>query len=154
MTAELRAELPHHLDLPYGDDPKQRLDVYEARERGTAGPVFVFLHGGGFREGDRAHYGYVARHLAERGIVTVVPSYRLTATASFPAQLEDGQALLAWVHRHVAEYGGDPGYAASAATRPARSSPRPWARAPAGSPSARCPPTSSRRSSRSPASTT
>ena len=28
LTAELRAEFPHHLDLAYGEDAKQKLDLY------------------------------------------------------------------------------------------------------------------------------
>lgn len=109
-TAEVRSELTHQLDLPYGQDPKQQLDVYGTCENGSAAPVFVFLHGGGFREGDRAQYGYVARQLAKHGIVTVVASYRLTATAHFPAQLDDVKSLLTWVHRHIADHGGDAGF--------------------------------------------
>ena len=75
LTAETRKELRHHLDLSYGEDPKQKLDIYLPPNE-TAGPVYIFIHGGGFVEGDRVHYGYVARPLAAQGIVTVVMSYR------------------------------------------------------------------------------
>jgi arylformamidase len=108
LTAETRAAVPHTLDLPYGDDPKQRLDVYQPLEKRSAAPVFVFLHGGGFREGDRAHYGFVARPLAGRGIVTVVASYRLLPTARYPDQPDDVRRALAWVYRNIGRYGGDP----------------------------------------------
>jgi len=108
-TAETRAALPHTLDIAYGEHPKQRLDVYRPAASSGAGRVFVFLHGGGFREGDRAHYGYVARPLAAAGVVTVVASYRLTPEFTYPAQVDDSQRLLRWTYEHIAEYGGDPG---------------------------------------------
>lgn len=106
LTAATRKELQHHLDLSYGEDPKQKLDLYLPRNE-AAGPVFIFIHGGGFVEGDRAHYGYVARPLAAQGIVTVVMSYRLSPAQHYPEQVYDVQAVLGWVYRNIEEYGGD-----------------------------------------------
>lgn len=108
-TAQVRQDLPHKLDLPYGKEVKQKLDVYLPRQRPSGGPVLVVLHGGGFREGDRAHYGYIAAPFAEQGVITVVPSYRLTPAASFPDQPEDVRAVLVWVAKNIKAYGGDPG---------------------------------------------
>lgn len=105
LTAEARTELQHHLDISYGKDPKQKLDLYLPQSE-AAGPVYIFIHGGGFVEGDRAHYGYVARPLATHGIVTVVMSYRLSP-AHYPEQVHDVQAVLGWVYRNISDYGGD-----------------------------------------------
>ena len=61
------------------------------------------------REGDRAHYGYIARPFAANGIITAVASYRLTIDGfHYPAQPEDVAAAVVWIHKHVEEYGGDP----------------------------------------------
>ena len=106
-TDEVRREFRHVLDQRYGPEPKQAADVYLPREA-PGGPVFVFLHGGGFREGDRRQYGFVARPLLEAGIVVVVASYRLTPQATFPAQPSDAEQLVVWTHRHIATLGGDP----------------------------------------------
>lgn len=108
LTASARKVLPHHLDLAYGDDPKQRLDVYVPERRPRGAPVFMFLHGGGFREGDRAQYGYVALPLAKHGIITVVSSYRLTPRFHYPDQPDDVRRALAWVFRNITSYGGNP----------------------------------------------
>jgi acetyl esterase/lipase len=108
LTAAVRKDLPHMLDLAYGSDPKQRLDVYQPAGKPTGAPVFIFLHGGGFREGDRAQYGFVARPLAARGVVTIVASYRLTPQAYFPDQPNDVRQIVAWTYREAAKYGGDP----------------------------------------------
>ena len=108
-TAAVRERLPHHLDLAYGDDPKQRLDLYLPEGEVEGAPVFLFLHGGGFQEGDRAQYGYVAAPFAAEGIITAVASYRLTGAGHhYPAQPEDVKAAIEWLYRNVGEYGGDP----------------------------------------------
>ncbi len=108
-TTEVRERYPHHLDLPYGDNPKQRLDLYLPEGDVSGAPVFLFLHGGGFREGDRAHYGAVAQPFADRGIITAVASYRLTDDGfHYPDQPDDTRSAIRWLHENVASYGGDP----------------------------------------------
>ncbi len=110
MTAATRKEFPHQLDIPYGEDPKQRLDIYLPKGKPYFWPVFLFLHGGGFREGDRAHYGFVASPFAKHNILTVVASYRLTPEHSYPHQLEDVRHALAWVFHNIESFGGDPAH--------------------------------------------
>ncbi len=108
-TMAVRKELRHELDVPYGKDPKQRMDLYFPTTKSSSAPVLVFLHGGGFREGDRKQYGYVGEPFAKHGILTVVASYRLT-TGGFkhPAQPDDAKAIVAWIHKNIARYGGNP----------------------------------------------
>jgi arylformamidase len=108
-TMAVRKELRHELDVAYGKDPKQRVDLYFPVKKAERAPVLVFLHGGGFREGDRKQYGYAAEPFARNGIITVVASYRLT-TGGFkhPAQPNDAKAIVAWIYKNIARYGGDP----------------------------------------------
>ncbi|MFN8058290.1 MAG: alpha/beta hydrolase [Vicinamibacterales bacterium] len=106
-TDAVRRALPHVLDVAYGPLPKQRLDVYRPFASATNRPAFVFLHGGGFREGDRRHYGFIAEPLAARGVVTVVPSYRLGPAYTYPAQPDDVKAAIEWTYRHAVDYGID-----------------------------------------------
>lgn len=109
LTAQTRAALPHHLDIPFGADPKQRLDVYLPVKAVKNAPVLLFLHGGGFKEGDRAHYGYVAAPYAKHGIITVVAGYRLASEAAhYPAQSDDTKAAMIWIHKNIAKFGGNP----------------------------------------------
>ncbi|MEP7243971.1 MAG: alpha/beta hydrolase [Gammaproteobacteria bacterium] len=109
LTAQTRAAFPHHLDIAFGNTPKQRLDVYLPVKPVTNAPVLLFLHGGGFQEGDRAHYGYVATPYAQHGIITVVAGYRLaTDGLHYPAQRDDTRAAIRWIHDNIAKFGGDP----------------------------------------------
>jgi acetyl esterase/lipase len=107
-TMAVRKELRHELDVPYGKDPKQRMDLYFPTAKASNAPVLLFLHGGGFREGDRKQYGYVGEPFAKHGIITVVASYRLTPGFKHPAQPDDAKAIVAWIHKNIARHGGDP----------------------------------------------
>ncbi|HKU16188.1 MAG TPA: alpha/beta hydrolase [Steroidobacteraceae bacterium] len=109
LTAQTRKDFPHHLDIAFGESPKQALDVYLPKKRVKKAPVLLFLHGGGFMEGDRAHYGYVARPYAEKGIITVVSGYRMAKRGvPYPAQSDDTKAAIVWIHKNIGKFGGDP----------------------------------------------
>lgn len=109
LTTQTRAEFPNHLDIPFGETPKQRLDVYLPAKPVKNAPVLLFLHGGGFMEGDRAHYGYVATPYTREGVITVVSGYRLAKRGvPYPAQNEDTKAAIVWIHENIARFGGDP----------------------------------------------
>ncbi|MAW62231.1 MAG: hypothetical protein CMJ94_15550 [Planctomycetes bacterium] len=77
-------------------------------------PVLVMIHGGGWRLGDKANRSMWKDKLPyfrEEGWVYITINYRLTngeGVPPHPAHVEDVAAALAWVHDHVAEYGGDP----------------------------------------------
>lgn len=108
-TMAVRKELRNELDVPYGKDPKQRMDLYFPVQKASDAPVLLFLHGGGFREGDRKQYGYVAEPFAKQGVITAVASYRLTpAGFAYPAQPDDAKAAVAWIYRNIARSGGNP----------------------------------------------
>lgn len=107
-------------DIPYAPATagvevaaKQRLDLYVPRGDGTGPgkpglwPVFVFVHGGAWRTGDRGLYGPVGQRFARDGILTVIPSYRLAPKVPWPAQAEDAAAAVAWTVREIAAQGGD-----------------------------------------------
>lgn len=87
------------------------LDLYLPEGPAAKGfPTLVWFHGGGLIEGTRNGQFTVgiANAFARAGIAVVSVGYRLSPAATFPAYIEDGAAAFAWVHRHIAEHGGDP----------------------------------------------
>jgi acetyl esterase/lipase len=95
-------------DIAYGGLPRHRLDLY--RPLGQAShpaPVVVFFYGGGWKGGARADYRFVAAALASRGVLVVVPDYRVYPEVVFPAFVEDGAMAVKWVQSEVARFGGD-----------------------------------------------
>ena len=95
-------------DVPFGDDPRQRLDVYAPAGGAANSPVLVFFYGGSWASGYRQGYAFAAKAFASRGYTVVVPDYRLVPDVHFPAFVEDGAAAVAWTLANVAKHGGDP----------------------------------------------
>ena len=91
----------------FGPGSLQTLDVYVPKDAHGA-RVLVFFYGGSWRFGDRRDYGFVAKAFAAKGFVVVLPDYRKSPPDGFPAFVEDGAAAVAWVHKNIAKYGGDP----------------------------------------------
>ena len=109
LTEMARRDFPNHLNIPYGMHPKQKLDLYLPTQNANKAPVFLFIHGGGFREGARTHYGFIAPPLAKRGVITVLPSYRLTSQGfHYPSQPKDIRSAITWVYENIERFGGDP----------------------------------------------
>ncbi|MGZ9098802.1 MAG: alpha/beta hydrolase [Brevundimonas sp.] len=96
-------------DLPYGDDPRHRLDIHAPT--GPADrpwPVLVFFYGGGWDSGRRGQYAWAAQALAARGFVVATPDYRIVPGVEFPAFIEDAAAATAHVAGIAGDHGGDP----------------------------------------------
>lgn len=99
--------------IAYGPDKRQRLDVYvpapdATKETAHGKPVVIFWYGGAWQGGSRSEYRFVGAALARRGIVTVLPDYRLYPQVKFPEFLDDAAHAVAWVQQHAQEFGGDP----------------------------------------------
>jgi acetyl esterase/lipase len=94
-------------DIAYDSGPRQTLDVYQPPNARNA-PIAVFFYGGSWQEGRKADYAFVALALARRGIVTVVPDYRVYPDVLFDGYMRDGADAVAWAERHAAAYGADP----------------------------------------------
>ena len=97
-------------DAAFGNNPRQRLDVYRPRTIGPAAlPIIIFFYGGSWSSGSKSGYSFVGRALASRGFLVVIPDYRLVPEARFPVFLEDNAMAVRWVRAHGAALGGEPG---------------------------------------------
>jgi acetyl esterase/lipase len=78
-------------------------------------PVVVWIHGGGFRQGDRRSQPKAIRPrsfftaLGEAGVACATIDYRLTGEAGWPAQREDVDAAIEFLAQRAAQYGIDAG---------------------------------------------
>ena len=94
--------------IAYGDDPRQKLDVYVPRHALPDAPVVVFFYGGSWNSGAREDYNFVGEALASRGIVAVVADYRLYPQVRYPLFLQDAARAVAWTKAHIREFSGNP----------------------------------------------
>jgi acetyl esterase/lipase len=94
-------------DVVYGPGERGMLDIYQPADARGA-PVVVFFYGGSWQMGNRGLYEFVGKALARRGIVTIVPDYRLYPEIRFPEFLKDAAKATAWAKQNAARFGGDP----------------------------------------------
>ena len=92
-----------------------RLDLYRPAssvdrdaESGPRRAAAVLVPGNGWRGVERGSMARYALDLAERGYVCVVPEYRGSDAAAFPAALRDLKAAVRWVHAASQQIGVDP----------------------------------------------
>jgi acetyl esterase/lipase len=107
---------PQRLYYDVAKDPDRdshRLDVFSPKGK-TGCPTVFFVHGGAWLIGRKDNYfgiygyGTIARCLAERGLVVVLPNYRLSPGVRHPEHIKDVARAFAWTCRNAARYGGDP----------------------------------------------
>ena len=94
-------------DLPYGDLERQVLDIHAPKDAKKL-PVVFWIHGGGWQSGDKSLVQQKPKAFVERGFVFVSTNYRLLPKVEMRTIFQDVAKSLGWVHKHIAEYGGDP----------------------------------------------
>ena len=101
---EIPEGLVRHLDIPYGPQPENLLDVYYPE--GTQGPIptIISIHGGGWCYGSKLLYSHYCMRLALRGFAVVNFDYRLAPENKYPAPLEDACRVLRWVKENGEKY--------------------------------------------------
>lgn len=107
VNARALVELDRLADLSFGDHPLRRLDLYRAEGPGPH-PVHVFFHGGYWRAQDKANFACIAPMLVARGVTVAIMNYELCPGSTLDGVADSALAGVEWLHRNVAEYGGDP----------------------------------------------
>lgn len=100
-------------NIPYYPDSENYADEYVAErcmldlyypEEMEGFPTLVWFHGGGLSSGNK----FIPQELKEQGMAVVAVNYRLYPKIKAPVYIEDAAAAVAWVFKHIEEYGGDP----------------------------------------------
>jgi arylformamidase len=109
VTSAIAAEPVVHRDLFYTEsqDKLQSLDVYSPAE-GEGLPVVVWVHGGGWKKGDKAGLQQKPQALVDQSCVLVSINYRLAPAVTLKDMMGDIAKSIHWVHEHIAEHRGDP----------------------------------------------
>ena len=102
----VRACMPDHLDLIYGDAPRTRLDFFATNR--TAAPTLLFFHGGYWQRNAKEGFSFIAEGPLVHGFNVAVAGYTLAPEAMMDGIVREARAALHWLHQHLAALGGDP----------------------------------------------
>jgi acetyl esterase/lipase len=88
-------------DIPYGPDPRQKLDLYRPEAPRADGKAVIFFYGGSWDSGTKSDYLFVAQALAANGLTVVIPDYRIYPAVRFPTFIEDAAVATRWTTDRV-----------------------------------------------------
>jgi arylformamidase len=98
----VRATLPGVLDVPYGPDPRHRVDLFPAAgSRGT----LVFIHGGYWRSLDKRVFSWLAASFVAEGLSVAMLNYRLCPAVKIPQIVDDVVLGANWLFTHAGAHG-------------------------------------------------
>ena len=116
-TEELLKSAPKDVmiepDIAYrkGKSEAWKLDLVMPKAKSKAPrAAIVFVHGGGWRSGDK-RAGYFMRgaiEYAQKGYVCITVNYRLIDEAPMPASIEDVKCAVRWLRANAKKYNVDP----------------------------------------------
>jgi acetyl esterase/lipase len=91
LAAAPKGDLVIEKDVRYGEQERNLVDIYRPRGVERA-PVLVYVHGGGYRTGDRdlnaLVYANVPTYFARHGLLAMSATYRLAPQATWPSGAE------------------------------------------------------------------
>ncbi len=97
-------------NIPYANDTlkKHLLDIYLPKGAKPNTPVVIWVHGGAWMLNDKyADMGYMTntiKSIIEKGYVLASIDYRHSTTAIFPAQIQDCNQALEFLHNNASKY--------------------------------------------------
>ncbi|MEX2577509.1 MAG: alpha/beta hydrolase [Verrucomicrobiales bacterium] len=100
---------PTHADVPYGEHEKQRFDLWPVPGAESPTPLVIFIHGGGFRGGDKRGFSPGAlKKFQDAGVAFASMNYRLSDVGPYPIMMEDAARGLQTIRHRAAEWNIDP----------------------------------------------
>jgi len=103
----------YNLNYLDGENPRQTLDLFipESLEEDETLPLIVWIHGGGWRGGDKKS-GHspnrIPTFVSTGRYVGAAISYRLSEEARWPAQIHDCKAAIRWLRARFKKFGINP----------------------------------------------
>ena len=99
---------PTHADVSYGPHERNVLDLYLVDSK-TPTPLVIYIHGGGFRAGDKRGISPgLINECQRRGFSVASLNYRLTDAAPYPAPMNDAARAVQFLRYHARRWNLDP----------------------------------------------
>ena len=105
-SADYRANAARkHLDVSYGDDPRERLDVFLPENDGP--PVLAFIHGGYWQWNDKEGFEFLAKELNAHGAAFANIEYSLCPSVTLAELTRQCQRAVAHLWKEAGALGFD-----------------------------------------------
>lgn len=110
MASQMPQGVTSEMDIEYGKvgERSLQLDLYRPASSDHPRPAILFIHGGGWKGGERSIMAFYCQRYAERGYITATMSYRFSQEAPFPAAVSDTKCAIRFLRANAARYGIDP----------------------------------------------
>jgi arylformamidase len=106
QARKVRDSAKSWLNVPYGNSPRETLDIYAADKAG--GPLLVYIHGGYWRSGTKEDNANFVPAFTQRGATVVLVEYDLCPKVTVSDIVRQTRASIAWTYRNAVRYGGNP----------------------------------------------
>jgi arylformamidase len=105
-SERMRARHAAMLDIPYGDAPRTKLDLFLAAS--PLAPTLIFIHGGYWQMNQKENFAFIAEGPLAHGINVASLGYTLAPEAGMDRIVGEIRAGVAWLAENIARHGGDP----------------------------------------------
>jgi arylformamidase len=107
-SQEVRRRLGEPQRLSYGPTPIEKLDLFKT-DRPDA-PVFVFAHGGAWRNDEARSYHFAAEMFVKAGVNYIALDFTnaIAENGNIRVMAEQVQRGIAWAYKNAKSFGGDP----------------------------------------------
>ncbi|TWU57117.1 alpha/beta hydrolase [Rubripirellula reticaptiva] len=105
---EARRPVSPHADIAYGEHERQRFDLWPVPDAKEPTPLVIFIHGGGFRGGDKSAVSEKqVRLFQEAGVAFASMNYRLSDVGPYPNMMHDAARGLQTIRHRAKEWNID-----------------------------------------------
>jgi arylformamidase len=97
-AAAWRAAALAELDIPYGESPRQRVDIFSP-PHDQGGPLVLFVHGGYWQALDKDHFSHLAAGANAHGVPVAIAGYDLCPAVTVREIVSQMRSLAAFLYR-------------------------------------------------------
>ena len=105
LSADLRRKLGARVNLAYGREGRQKLDLFCSSS--PASPLLVFVHGGYWQGGDKESHGFIAAGPLCHGFSVAVIEYTVAPQAALSRMVAEVGSAIDWLRQHADELNFD-----------------------------------------------
>ncbi|WP_248305263.1 alpha/beta hydrolase [Devosia sp. 1566] len=96
------------LDLEYGPEPDEKLDLFLPPPAAARVPVHLFIHGGYWRMFSKDDFSFIADTVVAAGAIAAVMDYSLMPAVRMETIVAQVRRAADWLVANIPRFGGDP----------------------------------------------